>query len=62
MFKQNRMLRLASVLVVVLLSVGQLAYGALTDSCNVCHRNHGYGFILIARPSVPALTNQRYEP
>ena len=38
------------------------AYDALTDGCNVCHRNHGYGFILIARPSVPALTNQRYEP
>ena len=38
------------------------AYDALTESCNVCHRNHDYGFILIARPSVPALTNQRYEP
>jgi hypothetical protein len=38
------------------------AYDALTDGCNVCHRNHGYGFIAIVRPSVPVLTNQRYEP
>jgi hypothetical protein len=38
------------------------AYDALTDSCNVCHRNHEYGFILIQRPTVPSLTNQRYEP
>ena len=38
------------------------AYDGLTDSCNVCHRNHDYGFIVIARPTVPALTNQRYEP
>ena len=38
------------------------AYDALTESCNVCHRNHEYGFIVITRPSVPSLTNQRYEP
>tara|TARA_R100001377_G_scaffold35962_1_gene19966 strand:- start:5338 stop:5820 length:483 start_codon:yes stop_codon:yes gene_type:complete len=38
------------------------AYDALTDGCNVCHRNHDYGFILIQRPTLPALTNQRYEP
>ena len=38
------------------------AYDALTDGCNVCHRNHEYGFIVISRPSVPSLTNQRYEP
>tara|TARA_R110002167_G_scaffold344363_1_gene553715 strand:- start:59643 stop:60122 length:480 start_codon:yes stop_codon:yes gene_type:complete len=38
------------------------AYDALSESCNVCHRNHGYGFIAIVRPSVPVLTNQRYEP
>ena len=38
------------------------AYDALTDGCNVCHRNHGYGFIAIVRPSVPVLINQRYEP
>jgi len=38
------------------------AYDALTKSCNVCHQSHEYGFIVIARPTVPCLTNQRYQP
>ena len=38
------------------------AYDGLTQSCNVCHQNHDYGFIVIARPTVPFLTNQRYQP
>lgn len=38
------------------------AYDAMTQACNVCHRNHAYGFIVITRPTVPSLTNQRYEP
>ena len=38
------------------------AYDGLTQSCNVCHQNHEYGFIVIARPTVPFLTNQRYQP
>lgn len=38
------------------------AYDALTDGCNVCHASHEYGFIVIQRPSVPVLSNQRYVP
>ncbi len=38
------------------------AYDALTEGCNVCHRNHDYGFIAIQRPTVSAWTNQRYRP
>jgi len=38
------------------------AYDALTEGCNVCHQNHGYEFIAIQRPTVPALSNQRYGP
>lgn len=38
------------------------AYDALTENCNVCHRSHEYGFIVIQRPTAPAVTNQRYQP
>jgi hypothetical protein len=38
------------------------AYDALTDGCNVCHQSHDYGFIVMQRPTVPVLSNQRYEP
>ena len=38
------------------------AYDSLTEGCNVCHRNHGYGFIAIQRPAAPAWTNLRYRP
>ena len=38
------------------------AYDALTQACNACHRSHEYAFIVIQRPSVPFLTNQRYQP
>jgi len=38
------------------------AYDALTEGCNVCHRNHDYGFIAIQRPTTPAWTNLRYRP
>jgi hypothetical protein len=38
------------------------AYDSLTESCNVCHRNHDYGFISIQRPTDPAWTNQRFRP
>jgi len=38
------------------------AYDSLTEGCNVCHRNHDYGFIAIQRPTAPAWTNLRYLP
>lgn len=38
------------------------AYDSLTEGCNVCHRNHDYGFIAIQRPTAPAWTNLRYRP
>lgn len=38
------------------------AYDSLTDGCNVCHRSHEYGFIVIQRPTVPAMSSQRYQP
>ncbi|PCI78329.1 MAG: hypothetical protein COB20_06730 [SAR86 cluster bacterium] len=38
------------------------AYDSLTEGCNVCHRNHDYGFIAIQRPTLPAWTNLRYRP
>lgn len=36
------------------------AYDEVTDGCNTCHQSHGYGFIVIQRPTAPSLTNQRY--
>ncbi len=38
------------------------AYDALTKGCNVCHQNHGYGFIVLQRPTAPAMSNQRFAP
>ena len=40
----------------------QLAYDSLSMACNACHQIHGYGFIVLQRPTSPVLTNQRYTP
>lgn len=38
------------------------AYDQLTAACNHCHTASGRAAIVIQRPSVPPLTNLRYEP
>ena len=37
-------------------------YDKLTAACNACHHGTENGFIVIQRPSLPALTNQDYRP
>jgi hypothetical protein len=37
------------------------AFDELTAACNSCHQGVGYAFILIKRPSVPPVTNQRFN-
>lgn len=36
------------------------AFDTLSHACTFCHRDNGYGFIVIQRPSLPPLTNQRF--
>ncbi len=38
------------------------AYDELSRSCTSCHQAAGYGFIRIGRPTLPPLTNQRFDP
>lgn len=38
------------------------AYDDLTNGCNGCHKQLGYDFNLITRPTSPPFTNQQYAP
>ena len=38
------------------------AYGALTQSCNSCHRAAEHGFIVIQEPKGDEFTNQKFTP
>ncbi|WP_295455647.1 hypothetical protein [uncultured Thiodictyon sp.] len=38
------------------------AFNRLTAACNSCHRENGFAFISIQRPTAPPFTNQRFEP
>jgi len=39
-----------------------LAYDALSDACNHCHRAADRSALVIQRPTAPSVTNLRYEP
>lgn len=39
----------------------QRSYDETLSACNGCHTEAGYNFIHIVRPSVPPVTNQRWE-
>ena len=39
----------------------QKSYDATLSACNECHTEAGYKFIHIVRPTVPPVTNQRWE-
>ncbi len=36
------------------------AFDALSQACNACHQENGYGFIAIRRPTAPPVTNQDF--
>lgn len=38
------------------------AFDSLTDGCNACHREAGFGFNVVKRPTVPPYSNQAFEP
>ncbi|ADR33085.1 hypothetical protein Sulku_0418 [Sulfuricurvum kujiense DSM 16994] len=38
------------------------AFETLSNACTSCHKNSGYGFIVIERPSTPPFSNQRFKP
>ena len=40
----------------------QQAFDSLSTACNACHEVHGYGFIVLQRPTSLMLNNQRYTP
>ncbi len=37
------------------------AYDQLTRACSSCHQSAGHGFIVIRRPAVPPMSDQRYD-
>ena len=39
-----------------------VGYDNLTAACNACHKSTENGFVVVKRPTQPALTNQDYEP
>jgi hypothetical protein len=39
----------------------ETAYDALTEGCNGCHAEAGFGFNVVARPSGNPYTNQRFD-
>lgn len=39
----------------------EAAFDELSHACSSCHRELGYGFIVIQRPTAPPLTNQRFD-
>ena len=40
----------------------EAAFDDLSRACSSCHRELGYGFITIQRPTAPPFTNQGFEP
>ena len=38
------------------------AYGDLTNGCNGCHKELGYAFNVIVRPTTPPISDQEYTP
>jgi len=39
----------------------QKAYDETLSACNGCHNESGHKFIQIIRPTVPAVTNQKWQ-
>ena len=40
----------------------EAAFDELSRACSSCHRELGYGFVAIQRPTAPTFTNQRFAP
>jgi len=38
------------------------SYDKLSAACNACHQGTENGFVVIQRPTLPAFTNQDYQP
>jgi hypothetical protein len=38
------------------------AFGDMTAACNSCHREQGYGFIVIKIPTAPPFSNEAFAP
>lgn len=39
-----------------------VAFDALTDGCNACHKEAGFGFNVVTRPATPPFSNQSFAP